>query len=130
MAKRNRPSASGESQTVETGLQRMQREVQERAQRRREAREQEYENRWAEQRAALERGEISREELLGEHVSAPIRVTVGDTHFEISFAATVRDVPAPESKPAKPAAEVLPFPPKRRASPGKSRRKSGGNVGG
>jgi hypothetical protein len=129
MAKRNRPAASGESQTAETGLQRMQREAQERAQRRHEAREQEYENRWAGLRAALERGEISREELLGEHVSAPIRVTVGDTHFEISFAATVRDVPAAEAQPTRPA-EVLPFPPKPRASPGKSRCKPGGNAAG
>lgn len=129
MAKRNRPAASGESQTAETGLQRMQREAQERAQRRREARDQEYENRWAELRAALERGEISREELLGDHLSAPIRVTVGDTRFEISFAATVREVPAAEAQPTQPA-EVLPFPPKRRSSSGKSRRKPGGNVGG
>jgi hypothetical protein len=107
MAKRTRPSATGGSEPVEMGLEPRRRWVQGR-------------------RRAPEEPADRSADLLG----APFRVSIGDSHFEICFSATVRDVAGPETKPAKPAAEVLPFPPKRRASPGKSRRKSGGNVAG
>jgi hypothetical protein len=109
MAKRNRPAdAPGESEAVETGLQRIQRQVQERAQREREARQKEYDAAWADLRAAVARGEITRQELLGDHTAEPIRVSIGDSNFEISIAATVREVPA--AQPARPAADVLAFP--------------------
>lgn len=128
MAKRNRPAAAPDGNAGETGLQRMQRQAQERARREREARDQEYEESWAELRAALARGEISREKLLGDHTSAPIRVSIGDTNFEISIAATVREVPVREV-PARPA-EVLPFRQKRASSPAKQRRKPRGKAAG
>jgi len=66
---------------------------------------------WAEfapLREAIARGEITREELLGQSQTEPIRLTIGDTALEIRLTATVREAPAaPPAKPEK--AEVIAF---------------------
>lgn len=112
MAKRKHPDAApGETEAERTGMEKILREARERAQRKREASDREYEATWAELRAAVARGEITREEILSGYTAAPIRVSVGDSNFEISITASIRDVPAPEAAPTRPAA-VLPFRPK------------------
>lgn len=82
---------------------RIEREVRERCEAKRRKKLADDEAAWAELRAAVARGEITREEILGQYQTQPIRLTIGSDRFDVRIQATV----TPVESPAAPKGKVL-----------------------